>query len=160
MAIATASLSVLVFSSDYWKKGDESGARALPLIDVETLLSALTPSAVATAATADEPFYSFDARSTVEIDGVTHKIQIQISAEPEAVASGPPPQSQDFAITGLETELPVAHLIVFNLINAQTGEVVPAIWRGYLNATPTNLLGPSASMMAGVKRKRFQTMAD
>ena len=159
MAIATSSLSVLAFSSDYWKRGQESGVRAVPLVDVEVLLAALSPSALGNAPHDDKQLYSFDARSTVDIEGVTHKIQIQISAEPKAVASGPPPQSPDFALTGLDTEIQVAHLVVFNLINPQTGAVVPAIWSGYLNATPANLLGASADLMAGVKRKRFQTMA-
>ena len=155
MAIATSSLSVLVFSSDYWQKGQESGARAIPLIDVEVLLAALTPLST-TEASREGSMLAFDTRQTTVIDGETHKIQIQVSAEPEPVLTGPPPQANDFALTGPATELPAAHLVLFHLIHAERGTVIPSVWRGYLNATPTNLLGASV----GVKRRRFQTMAE
>lgn len=161
MAIATGSLAVLVFSSDHWKKGSETGVRAIPFVDVEVLLSALTPSTAANSSDNAE-FVQADSRLTTEVEGETHNIQIQIAVEPEAVCTGPSPQSLDFALTGPSTELPVAHAVSFNLIHAKNGTVIPAVWRGYLNATPMHILGGGGGggLAAGTKRRRFQTMAD
>ncbi len=49
MAITSGSLSVIVFSYEYWQKNGECGFRAIPIVDVEKLLATVTPTTVARA---------------------------------------------------------------------------------------------------------------
>ena len=82
VAIATGALSVLVFSSDYWMKNQETGFRAVPVVDAEILLGALTPSEVAQAPVCkDEGVLLFDTRHSVDVEGHLWKLQIQISPD-------------------------------------------------------------------------------
>ena len=151
VAIASNALSVLVFSSEYWHKGLETGFRGVPIIDAETLLAALTPAAAATAGGV------FDTNVEIDKDGVAHYLQIVADPKSQPVENGAPPPLVDFALAGLSTELPSAHMITFNLVSKVDGAIVPSVWRGYFNASPTSLLAP---IQLGPKRKRMESMGD
>jgi len=46
--------------------------------------------------------------------------------------------------------------VIFNLVNTQTQELVPAVWKGYWNASP-----PKVQLSAFLtKRKRAATMVE
>ena len=83
-------------------------------------------------------------------------VQIEVSPEPIPVQGGAPPACDDFALVGLQSELEAAHVVIFNLVNTQTQEVVPAVWKGYWNASP-----PKVQLSAFLtKRKRAATMVE
>jgi hypothetical protein len=138
IGIAVGAASVLVFANDFWK----GGPRGMVVIDTDMLLCSFTGAWVMgdTTKKTATPFF---------IDG--QSLQIEISNDPISVAGESPPQSDDFALTGLETELSKAYAFQFNLVR-DDGEVVPAIWKGFYNAGPTN------GTPAFSKRKRLQTM--
>jgi hypothetical protein len=141
-AIAASAVSVLVFSNDFWKG---TGFKAIPVIDTEVLLAD-----VKTAKSAHPAVY--DTLFRTEVEGNPHTLQIVMYPEPISVESGAPPACDDFALVGLHAELQVAHAVDFNLVNTNTRDVVPAVWRGYFNASPA----PIAAVCS--KRKRWATM--
>ena len=156
VAIASNALSVLVFSSEYWHKGLETGFRAVPIIDVETLLAAVTPSAIQSAAREPQGLI-FPTHVDIDKDGVAHQLQIAVDPKSHPVETGAPPPLHDFALTGLSAELQAAHAIAFNLVSQVDGEVTPSIWKGFFNAAPTTVLAP---LQAGCKHRRLQSMDD
>ena len=142
MAIACASLSVLVFSSDWWTKNGGSGFRAVPLINVEGLLASLTAKAIEKA---KGPVVSLDTNFKVGDKAV----MFQMGLEAQSVMTGPSPQCKDMALSGLNSELASAHPVSFGL------EGIPDIWKGWFNASPVVMVGAVAG-----KRKRWEPMAD
>lgn len=138
VAIAIGAVSVLVISNDFWK----GGPRAVPIIDAEVLLNTSRSQVFK-----DETSETFETPFKVE----DNSVQLVTSLYPMSVAGGSPPACEDFVLAGLETELAQAHAVQFNLIKP-TGEVVPAVWKGYYNAGP-NRLAPLPG-----KRKHMQTM--
>ncbi len=169
MAITSGSLSVIVFSSEYWRKNGECGFRAIPIVDVEKLLSAVTPAAVARApvvrlridgtpcAVLENPGH------IVRLEGGEYTPEILVGLTPEAVHSGSAPLCADFALTGRKTELAVGFAVAFNLKPLPSNADLPAIplvWRGYFNASPLSSILPTDLLVggSGSKRRRFQTM--
>jgi hypothetical protein len=145
-AIAASAVKVLVFSSDFWKtQGGSSGFRAVPVIDTDVLLAAVT-----------KPGTVYNTTFRVDVEDVPHMVQIEVSPEPISVQGGAPPACDDFALVGLQSELEAAHVVIFNLVNAQTQSVVPAVWKGYWHASPLKV--PVAASLA--KRKRAATMME
>lgn len=154
VAIASGALSLLVFSNDYWAKGSETGFRAVPIIDAETLLHALVPSEVPNAPVDQaDGFLTFDTHHTVDLDGHVHALQIQISPDVVSVQAGGPPPCHDLVLVGPHSELQAAHAVRFNLLNKATGDLVPSVWNGFFNASSCAILAPQ-----GPKRKRFGTI--
>lgn len=156
VTIAAGALKVMVFSNDYWIKGNETGFRAIPVIDVEVLLQNLNPVSIDDSNfNKEDRTVTVDSGHTVELDGKNHALQIQISVDASPVQAGDPPTCADFALTGPVTELLSAHHIAFNLIDRDTKAKVPKIWHGYFNASPC------AMVLAAVgigKRKRMVPM--
>jgi hypothetical protein len=162
MAIVCGAASVLVFSNDFWTKNRETGYRGVPLINVEQLLSVVTPSAVEVAPLDEDNettrvFKIFDTDHVLTLDGMTYRVQVLLSPAAENVVSGPPPIAPDFALCGLETELACAHMVVFNLVNIETKERIRSVFKGYINATPNST---AVVLGSGQKRRRFQTMVE
>ena len=166
MAITAGALSLVVFSSEYWTKNGECGFRAIPLVNVEVLLSALVPTAAMEEKIQlrDGPLCAAftNPEHTVTVDGVEYAVQVVFSLESEGVHTGPAPACTDFALTGKDTEIAVGFTIVFNLVPKHVGvyAIIPAVWRGYFNASPTNNSAVLKDLVSGsgTKRKRFQPM--
>ena len=166
MAITAGALSVLVFTSEYWTKNGECGFRAIPVVDVDVLLGALAPTAVASAEIIplrDGPRCAAftNPEHTVAVDGIDYVVQVLFSLESEGVHTGPAPPCADFVLTGKDTEIAVGHTVVFNLVPKHVGvyAIIPAVWRGFFNASPNNnVLLKDLVSGSGSKRKRFQTM--
>jgi len=140
-AIAASAVSVLVFCNDFWKG---TGFKAIPIIDVSVLLAGLQPSGG----------ILYDTAFRTDVDGVPHTLQMAIYPDPVSVQSGAPPACDDFALVGLHAELQAAHAIEFHLVNTVTRDTVPAVWRGYFNASPVK--APVAAVCS--KRKRWAPM--
>jgi len=85
---------------------------------------------------------------------VQKQLQIVVAGTAESVQTGPPPALDDFALSGLFTELQSAYAVTFNLIGDES--ITPAVWRGFLN----NGLSKLAMVPTGLKRKRFSTMME
>jgi hypothetical protein len=85
---------------------------------------------------------------------VPHTLQVALSNEAVSVESGAPPACDDLALVSLNAEMQVAHAIEFNLVNTATGEVVPAVWKGYFNASPVK----APVVACASKRKRWAPM--
>lgn len=166
MAITAGALSVVVFTSEYWSKNGECGFRGIPLVNVEVLLAALVPTS-----TIDEKIQLRDGplcaafvnpEHTVTVGSVDYAVQVVFSLESEGVHTGPAPACTDFALTGKDTEIAVGFTVVFNLVPKQSGvyAIVPSVWRGYFNASPTNNSTVLKDLMSGIgtKRRRFETM--
>lgn len=168
MAITAGALSLMVFSSEYWTKNGECGFRAIPIVDVDVLLGALAPTAVASAEhvqLSNGPLCAVfnNPEHTVAVDGIEYVVQVLVSLAPEGVHTGPAPTCADFALTGKDTEVAVGYTIVFNLVPKHVGvyAVIPSVWRGFFNASPTNnVLLRDLVSGSGSKRKRFETMVD
>jgi hypothetical protein len=95
-----------------------------------------------------------ETRTPVDIEGRSKQLQIVVSGEATSVQSGPPPPCDDFALACIVTELHTAHAVAFNLLDGD--EVVPNIWKGFLNASPLKL----PAVLSGLKRKRFEPMQE
>jgi hypothetical protein len=143
IAIACASLSVLVFSSDWWAKNGGTGYRAVPLINVEGLLASFTSKSVEKVG---QSTLSLDTGFQIE----DRAIGLELGVESQAVMTGPSPQCPDMGLAGLNTELAAAHSVSFGLSGT------PDIWKGWFNASPVLMVGSAA----GLKRKRWEPMAE
>ena len=141
-AIAASAVSVLVFCNDFWKG---TGFKAIPVIDVDVLFAGMQPSQLAGI---------YDTAFRTEVEGVPHTLQVALSNEAVSVESGAPPACDDLALVSLNAEMQVAHAIEFNLVNTATGEVVPAVWKGYFNASPVK----APVVACASKRKRWAPM--
>jgi hypothetical protein len=91
---------------------------------------------------------TFQTPHDIAIDETTFHIQIHIDPEAFPVAKGPPPVTQDLAITGLNVELERAYHIVFSLVSAE--DEVPKFFEGYFNASPNRTVSA-----LGFKRRRL-----
>ena len=127
-AIAASAVKILVFTSEFWKTG--SGFKAIPVIDAEALLSS---------------------GFTVEVEGKKHNVTVEMNPDAQSVEGAAGPTCDDFVLAGLRTELEVAHSVVFNMVEVDTGNVIAGVWKGFFNA---GLNGAAA------KRKRVTTMED
>ncbi len=158
MAIASGALSVLVFNSEFWQRKNETGFRAIPIVHIETLLAALTPTSFEAAPYDPEMrnIKVFQTGVRAEIDGEPYTVRILFGTSADSVATGPPPPLSDFALCGLESEVASAFPVQFDLVHRRTGAVVPKVFKGYFNATPANLV----LLRTGQKRRRFQTMEE
>jgi hypothetical protein len=146
-AIAASAVKVLVFSSDFWKIGGSTGYKAVPLIDFDVMLAGMEPTAT---------LGLFNTAFRTDVDGVSHVVQVEVSPDPISVQGGVPPACDDFPLAGLQSELKVAHAVAFNLVNTETQAVLPAVWKGFWNASPVKI---SVSATCA-KRKRAATMQE
>ncbi|MFZ4860305.1 MAG: hypothetical protein ACOYL3_28430 [Desulfuromonadaceae bacterium] len=146
IAIATNALQLLVFSNDFWRSPTESHLRAIPIINTENLLHSVIPALIGTQTTFQTPH-------DITIDETTYHIQIHVDPEPLPVAKGPPPFTQDLAITGLNVELERAYKITFSLISAE--DEIPKFFEGYFNASPNRTVSA-----LGYKRRRLVSCED
>jgi len=74
--------------------------------------------------------------------------------EPTAVATGLPPKTQDFILTGKDVELERAYKIRFHLTNAE-GREIPRYWVGYYDASPRK-----SAPAIGYKRRKATPCED
>ena len=143
MAIANGALQLFVINNDFWKNATHSSLRAVPLINTEILLQSVVPSLIGTVA-------DFETPNTTTIDDITYNIQIHVDMEPTPIATGAPPASTDFILTGKTIELERAYRINFNLVsNNDSDDEIPNYWVGYYDASPKRTV---ASVMS--KRRR------
>ena len=143
IAVSCASLSIMVFSSDWWAKNGGTGFRAVPLINVEGLLASLTPKAIEKA---KGPVVTLDTGFKVG----DKPIVLVVGKEAQPVMTGPSPQCRDMGLSGLNVELASAHPVSFGL------EGTPDVWKGWFNASPIVMVGSAA----GQKRRRWEAMSD
>lgn len=73
--------------------------------------------------------------------------------EPVAVTSGPPPRSQDFVLSCLQSEIERAYKVRFALSSAD-GSEIPRYWVGYFDASPRKV-----APAVGLQKRKF-TPAD
>jgi hypothetical protein len=125
MAIANNALQLLVINNDFWKNATHSSMRAIPLINTENLLQCVVPSLIGS---------DFITPNTTTIDDITYNIQIRIDPEPTPIATGAPPTTPDFVLTGKTIELERAYKIQFNLVSHE--DEIPNYWVGYYDASP------------------------
>lgn len=140
VAIATNSLQLLVFSSDFWKTAVHSSLRAIPIINTETLLSSVIPAMIGTQNTFQTPHET-------TIDDAIYHLQIHVDPDPMPISTGGPPPLQDLIITGSHIELERAYKITFSMVSAE--HEFPQYFVGYFNASPSKNLSA-----IGFKRRR------
>jgi hypothetical protein len=140
MAIANNALQLFVINNDYWKNATHSSLRAIPLINTEILLQSVVPSLVSAQT-------DFATPNTTTIDDVTYNIQIRVDPEPTPIATGAPPTTPDFILTGKTIELERAYKIHFNLVAHE--DEIPNYWVGFYDASPQRTVASVTS-----KRRR------